>query len=74
MLLQADFLLEKLSKQLETRKLVVDKYLENPQNSLRNIAKALKLNQKTVSNTINQFLATQSIERKKGSSRKSGKI
>lgn len=60
------------SPQVETRRKIVNKFLENPGCSGRSIAKALKLPQKTVSRVLKRFKETQSVERKPGSGRKPG--
>ena len=56
-----------MPKELESRKVIVHKYLENTNVSRRMIAKSLNLPQSTVNRTINRFLDSQSIDRKQGS-------
>lgn len=58
--------------QLEVRKSIVCKFLENPNLSGRSIGKVLKLPQKTVSRVIKNFKESQSIERKPDSRRRRG--
>lgn len=55
------------SKQLENRKLVLSKYLENPCASGRSIAKILNFPHSTVNNIISRYKETLSLERKPGS-------
>lgn len=52
------------SKELETQKIVVHKFEENPAVSARSIAKMLKLPQTTVSGIIKRFKETKSVGRK----------
>jgi transposase len=56
-----------MSNELETRKIIVHKYLENTKISARMIAKSLNVSQLTVHRTIKRFKDSQSIERKQKS-------
>lgn len=58
------------TSQEEQRKLILDKYLENPTVSYRQIAKTLNLNHRTVGRVVNHFLETKATARKAGSGRK----
>lgn len=60
------------TSQEEQRKLILDKYLENPTVSYRQIAKTLNLNHRTVGRVVNHFLETKATARKAGSGRKKG--
>ena len=57
-------------EQVKTRKLIVDKYLDNQAISQRQLAKQLNLPKTTIQNVLSNFRKTLTIERKPGSSRK----
>ena len=61
-----------ISKQEETRKKILQKYMENQQRPLKLIAKDVGVHPKTVSRAIKQFFDIRAIERKTGSGKKSG--
>jgi IS30 family transposase len=54
-----------MSEELETRKIIVHKYLKNINFSRRLIAKSLNLPQSTVNRTIKRFQHSQSIKKNK---------
>ena len=51
-------------RELENRKKIIDKWLENNNCTYKAIAKELKMDAKTVGNVISRFVKTLSIERK----------
>ena len=61
-----------LLKLLEKRKKFLHSYLQNPSASLLSIAKASESSKTTVYMVIKQYKSSLSIERAKGSGRKSG--
>jgi len=60
------------TEQVKTRKLIVDKYLDNQAFSQLQLAKQLNLPKTTTQNVLSNFRKTLTIERKPGSSRKKG--
>jgi len=58
------------TKQVKTRKLIVNKYLDNKVISQRQLARQLNLPKTTIQNVLSNFHKTLPIERKPGSSRK----
>jgi len=56
--------------QVKTRKLIVDKYLDNQAISQRQLAKQLNLPKTIIQNVMSNFRKTLTIEMKPGSSRK----
>ena len=60
------------SKPLEKRKKIIHNYLQNPSAPLLSIAKASESRKTTVYTVIKQYKSSLSIERAKGSGRKSG--
>lgn len=60
------------SPQVENRKKILHKYFENPQASIRSIARELNFHHTTVSKVIKRYKETLSVERKPGSGRKKG--
>ena len=61
-----------VNSQLENRKLILDKYIENSGMSQCQIAKSLKILRSTVQNVLSNLFKTKSIERQAGSGRKAG--
>ena len=67
------FLLIKMSsKPLKKRKKILHNYLQNPSASLHSIAKAFESSKTTVYMVLKRYKSSLSIERAKGSGRKSG--
>lgn len=62
------------SIELENRKKIIYKYLENPHVSASSIAKELTLNARTCQKVIKRYKDSMTIERKAGSGRKSGPV
>lgn len=60
-------ILVKMTKQEETRRIIISKYLENPQKSVKMIAKELNFPNSTTSDVIKRYKETLSISRKPGS-------
>lgn len=60
------------SRELENKKKVVHKFLENPNASGASIAKSLNLNQRTVRRIIKRFRDSPSVGRASGGGRKPG--
>lgn len=58
--------------EIEVRKTILCKFLENPSASGRSIAKSLKLPKSTVNDVLKKYKQSQSIERKPGTGRKPG--
>ena len=58
--------------ELERRKMIIDKWLDDPQCPRHFIAKALKISRSTVDEVINRYSTTLSISRKSGSGGKRG--
>ena len=58
------------TEQVKTRKLIVDKYLDNQAISQRQLAKRLNFPKTTIQHVLSNFRKALTIERKPGSSRK----
>ena len=58
------------TEKVKTRKLIVDKYLDNQAISQRQLAKQLNLPKIIIQNVLSNFRKTLTIERKPGFSRK----
>lgn len=63
-----------MSKLEQNRKLIITKYLENPNKSIRLIAKELKLSPSTASDVIKRYKETLTYARKPGTGLKSGSL
>lgn len=61
-----------MSSELEKRKFIVEKFIENPLVTVKKVAREVKVNVKTVSNVMKKYLSDLSVERKTGSGRLSG--
>jgi len=59
-----------VNSQLENRKLILDKYIENSDMPQCQIVKSLKIPRSTVQNVLSNLFKTKSIERQAGSGRK----
>lgn len=61
-----------MAKEKEQRDLIITKYLENPNTSLRSIGKALNIHHSTVTRVVKRFKDTKSTKRKVGSGHAKG--
>lgn len=63
---------EKMASQIEKRKIIISKYLEEPSKSINSIAKELKFPESTCRRVIKKYKESLSVDRVPGSGRKPG--